>query len=119
MANTFYQGADLDNMAADPGSDVLEIAVYSRSRANATGRPIVLASAEDAGVLAVDTSGIGDPDGIPNVGRLIGTGVLHDFSYRWIRVDGDTETVVGADSVDYRQHGVDLDDDDDYESDIR
>ena len=23
MANTFYQGADLDNMAADPGSDVL------------------------------------------------------------------------------------------------
>ena len=113
MANTFYQGADLDNMAADPGSDVLEIAVYSRSLPNATGRPIVLASAEDAGVLAVDTSGIGDPDGIPNVGRLGSTGVLHDFSYRWIRVDGDTETVVGADSVDYRQHGVDLNDDDD------
>ena len=113
MANTFYQGADLDNMAADPGSDVLEIAVYSRSRPNATGRPIVLASAEDAGVLAVDTSGIGDPDGIPNVGRLGSTGVLHDFSYRWIRVDGDTETVVGADSVDYRQHGADLNDDDD------
>ena len=106
MANTFYQGADLDNMAADPGSDVLEIAVYSRGRPNATGRPIVLASAEDAGVLAVDTSGIGDPDGIPNVGRLIATGILHDFSYRWIRVDGDTETVVGADSVDYRQHGA-------------
>ena len=113
MANTFYQGADLDNMAADPGSDVLEIAVYSRSLPNATGRPIVLASAEDAGVLAVDTSGIGDPDGIPNVGRLGSTGVLHDFSYRWIRVDGDTETVVGADSVDYRQHGADLNDDDD------
>ena len=111
MANTFYQGADLDNMAADPGSDVLEIAVYSRSLPNATGRPIVLASAEDAGVLAVDTSGIGDPDGIPNVGRLGSTGVLHDFSYRWIRVDGDTETVVGADSVDYRQHGADLNDD--------
>ena len=111
MANTFYQGADLDNMAADPGSDVLEIAVYSRSRANATGRPIVLASAEDAGVLAVDTSGIGDPDGIPNVGNLGSTGVLRDFSYRWIRVDGDTETVVGADSVDYRQHGADLNDD--------
>ena len=109
MANTFYQGADLDNMAADPGSDVLEIAVYSRSLPNATGRPIVLASAEDAGVLAVDTSGIGDPDGIPNVGRLKATGVLHDFSYRWIRVDGDTETVVGADSVDYRQHAANFD----------
>ena len=105
MANTFYQGADLDNLAVDSNSDVLEIAVYgpAASVANATGRPIVLASAEDAGVLAVDTSGIGDPDGIPNVGRLDATGILLDFSYRWIRVDGDTETVVSADSADYRQ----------------
>ena len=110
MANTFYQGADLGNMAADPGSDVLEIAVYSRNLPNATGRPIVLASAEDAGVLAVDTSGIGDPDGIPNVGRPDETGILHDFSYRWIRVDGDTETVVGADSADYRQIDSELHD---------
>ena len=103
MANAFYQGVDLDNLAEDPGSDVLEMAVYSRILPNATGRPIVLVSAEDAGVLAVDTSGIGDPDGIPNVGRLAATGMLHDFSYRWIRVDGDTETVVSAGSADYRQ----------------
>ena len=103
MANAFYQGVDLDNLAEDPGSDVLEMAVYSRSLPNATGRPIVLVSAEDAGVLAVDTSGIGDPDGIPNVGGLELTGILHDFSYRWIRVDGDTETVVSAGSGDYRQ----------------
>ena len=103
MANTFYQGADIDNLAVDPGSDVLEIAVYSRSLPNATGRPVVLASAEDAGILAVDTSRIGDPDGIPNVGAVGATGILYDFSYRWIRVDGDTETVVGADSADYRQ----------------
>ena len=68
MANAFYQGVDLDNLSADTGSDVLEMAVYSRSLPNATGRPIVLASAEDGGVLAVDTSGIGDPDGIPNLG---------------------------------------------------
>ena len=105
MANAFYQGVDLDNLAVDTGSDVLEIAVYSRSLPNATGRPIVLASAEDAGVLAVDTSGIGDPDGIPNVGDLESTGILYDFSYRWIRVDGDTERVVGAGSADYRQIG--------------
>ena len=103
MANTFYQGTDIDNLAVDSGSDVLEIAVYSRSLRNATGRPVVLASAEDAGILAVDTSRIGDPEGIPNVGRLVATGILYDFSYRWIRVDGDTETVVGADSADYRQ----------------
>ena len=103
IANAFYRGADLDNLSEDSGSNVLEMAVYSRNRPNATGRPVVLASAEDAGVLAVDTSGIADPDGIPNVGRLDSTGVLHDFSYRWIRVDGDTETVVSAGSADYRQ----------------
>ena len=103
IANAFYEGADLDNMAVDSAGDVLELAVYSRGRPNATGAPVVLVSAEDPGVLAVDTSGIGDPDGIANVGAPGATGVLHDFSYRWIRVDGDTETVVGADSDDYRQ----------------
>ena len=104
IANAFYLGADLDNLAVDSGSNALEIAVYGRrGNISATGRPIVLASAEDAGILAVDTSGIGDPNGIPNVGSLESTGILHDFSYRWIRVDGDTETVVGADSADYRQ----------------
>ncbi|WP_420622805.1 choice-of-anchor R domain-containing protein [Candidatus Poriferisodalis sp.] len=103
IADAFYQGVDLGSMAANSNGDVMELAVYSRGRPNATGRPIVLASAEDPGVLAVDTSRIGDPDGILNVGDPEGTGILHDFSYRWIRVDGDTETVVGADSADYRQ----------------
>ncbi len=103
IANALYRGADLSNLSGSATGHALEIVVYSRHRPNATGRPIVLASAEDAGVLAVDTSGIGDPDGIPNVGKPGSTGILHDFSYRWIRVDGDTETVVGADSADYRQ----------------
>ena len=110
IANVFYQGADLDNMAADSGSDVLEIAVYGPAVnvENATGAPRVLASAEDAGILAVDTSGIGDPDGIPNVGSQESTGILHDFSYRWIRVDGDTESKVGADSARYRRVDADI-----------
>ena len=103
IANAFYQGADLGSMAVDTAGDALELAVYSRHRPNVTGRPIVLASAEDPGVLAVDTSGIGDPDGIASVGNPDSTGILHDFSYRWIRVDDDTETTVGADSTDYRQ----------------
>ncbi len=64
----------------------------------ATGRPVVLVSAESPGVFAVDVSGISDADGIPNVGGTASTGDLHDFSYRWIRVDGDTETTVGLDS---------------------
>ncbi|WP_419552392.1 choice-of-anchor R domain-containing protein [Candidatus Poriferisodalis sp.] len=77
----------------------------------ATGRPVVLVSAEDPGVFAVDVSAIADADGIPNVGSEAATGVQHDFSYRWIRVDGSTETAVGLDSPDpasthYRQfHG--------------
>ena len=70
-----------------------------------TGAPRVLASAEYAGVLAADVSRVGDPDGIPNVGNLDATGILHDFSYRWVRVDSGTgvETVVGADSARYRR----------------
>ena len=104
IANAFYQGPNLDSMAANSSGDALEIAVYTRIQPpNATGRPVVLASAEDPGVLAVDTRGIADPDGIPNVGSLESTGILHDFSYRWIRVDGDTETVVDSDSADYWQ----------------
>ena len=110
MANAFYQGVDLDNLAVDTDSDVLEMAVYSPAKivVNATGRPIVLASAEDAGVLAVDTSGIGDPDGLVNVGDIDSTGILHDWSYQWIRVDGDTETAVGTDSARYRRVEADI-----------
>ncbi len=64
----------------------------------ATGVPVVLVSAEDPGVFAVDVSGIGDADGIPNVGSAAATGDLYDFSFRWIRIDGNTETEVGLDS---------------------
>ena len=41
MADAFYQGADLANMAADPNSNVLEIAVYGRNTQNAIGVPRV------------------------------------------------------------------------------
>ena len=110
MADAFYQGADLANMAADPNSNVLEIAVYGRNTQNAIGVPRVLVSAEDAGVLAADVSRVGDPDGIPNVGSQESTGILHEFSYRWVRVDSGTgvETVVGADSARYRRVEADV-----------
>ena len=104
IANAFRLGPDVASLTQDSGGNALEITVYTgQPPPNATGRPVILPTAEDRGVLAVDTSGIADPDGIPNVGDLVATGVLRDFSYRWIRVDGGTETVVGADSVDYRQ----------------
>ena len=104
IANAFRLGPDVASLTQDSGGNALEITVYTEEAPpNATGRPVILPTAEDRGVLAVDTSGIADPDGIPNVGDPAATGVLRDFSYRWIRVDGGTETVVGADSVDYRQ----------------
>ena len=104
IANAFRLGADVANLTGDSSGNALEITVYTgQAPPNATGRPVILATAEDHGVLAVDTSSISDPDGIPNVGDLTGTGILRNFRYRWIRVDGGTETVVGADSVDYRQ----------------
>ena len=108
IANTFYQGADINNMSADSMSDVLEIVVYSEAPRNATGRPVILPTAEDAGVLAADTSGIADPDGLVNVGALDSTGILHHYSYKWIRVDGEAETVVGTDSNRYRRVDADI-----------
>ena len=111
IANAFRLGADVASLTQDSGGNALEITVYTgQSPPNATGRPVILSTAEDHGVLAVDTSGIADPDGIPNVGGLDSTGVLRNFRYRWIRVDGGTETVVGADSVDYRQIASQLED---------
>ena len=109
IANTFYQGADLANMASDPGSDVLEIAVYrSRNLPNATGRPTVIRSAENAGILFADPAGIADSDGLPylNLGGII---QIRRLSYQWIRVDAATEaeTLVGVDSP--RYHSVDAD----------
>ncbi len=110
IANTFYQGADLANMAADPGSDVLEIAVYrSRNVPNATGRPRVFASAEGAGILFADPAGIADSDGLPFV-RIGGVTKLRLFSYQWIRVDAETaaETLVGVDSPRYQRVDADV-----------
>ena len=112
IANTFYQGADLDNMAADPGSDVLEIVVYGRiGNQSPTGRPAVYPSAEGAGILLADTFGIEDPNGVLVYSDQDTAFVrLEDWSYRWIRVDGETkaETVIGADSLTYQPVDADI-----------
>ncbi|WP_419553733.1 choice-of-anchor R domain-containing protein [Candidatus Poriferisodalis sp.] len=110
LADAFHRGADLDSLTVDPGGDALKIAVYGRHTQNATGVPRVVASAEDAGILAVDASRVGDPDGLPNVGSVDTTGIQPDFSYQWIRVDADdgTETVVGDGSARYRRVAADV-----------
>ena len=109
MANAFYQGADLDNLAVDTGSDVLEMAVYTDAPppGNATGRPVVLASAQGAGILFADTEGIADEDGLPIVVTSDSYVTFH-WSYQWIRVDGNFETNVGADSDTYQPVEADV-----------
>ena len=103
MANAFYQGADLDNLAMDTGSDVLEMAVYTAAPppGNAAGRPVVLAAAQGAGILFADAEGIADKDGLP-IDSSSGSWITFDYSYQWIRVDGDSEMNVGADSDTYQ-----------------
>ena len=108
MANAFYQGVDLDNLAVDTGSDVLEMAVYTDAPppGNATGRPVVLASAQGAGLLFADTEGIADEDGLPI--DFANTYAIFEWSYQWIRVDGNFETFVGADSDTYQPVEADV-----------
>ena len=57
----------------------------------ATGAPVIAGSGRVDEALGVDTSDIADADGLANV----------EYRYHWIRVDGTSETVVGADEATY------------------
>ena len=87
--------------------------VVAQTNNAATGLPRIVVSAESPGILAADTWDIRDADGLPygrNPGQAAGLPVggpddgqfIFDFSYQWIRVDGVTETNVGADSPRYQ-----------------
>ena len=72
----------------------------------ATGRPVVLASAAGAGILFADTENIADANGLP----ITTTGAFStwDWTYQWIRVDGNTRTNVGANSATYQPVAADV-----------
>ena len=72
---------------------------------DATGRPVVLASAEGAGILFADTEDIADGNGLPISGE---NHVTFTWSYQWIRVDGGTQTNVGANSASYQPVEADV-----------
>ena len=72
---------------------------------DATGRPVVLASAEGAGILFADTEGIADGNGLPISGTNFTT---FTWNYQWIRVDGGTQTNVGANSASYQPVEADV-----------
>ena len=107
ITNIFRQGADVDNLSVNSNS--LEIAVYTDTPPrNATGRPLVYPSAEGAGILVADTEGIDDPDGLRFTDPETNTFGYDDWSYRWARVDGETETEVGDDSQRYQRVDADV-----------
>ena len=72
---------------------------------DATGRPVILASAQGAGILFADTEGIADGNGLPITGSPF---VTFTWSYQWIRVDGNSETNVGANSASYQPVEADV-----------
>ncbi len=92
------------------GNEAIQITVKgyeTPTNQDATGAPRVLRSAESAGILVADTSGIADGNGFPTVpGPLIRV----DWSYQWIRIDGDTstETNIGVDSPSYQPVDADI-----------
>ena len=73
---------------------------------NATGRPVVLASAEGAGILFADTENIADGNGLPI--DTTNSYVIFNWTYQWIRVDGDSQTNVGANSASYQPVEADV-----------
>ena len=73
---------------------------------DATGRPVVLASAEGAGILFADTEDIADGNGLPI--DQSNTWVFFNWNYQWIRVDGDSVTNVGANSASYQPVEADV-----------
>ena len=82
-------------------------AVINNTNQDATGRPVVLASAQGAGILFADTEGIADGNGLPIVVDDADW-ISFNYSYQWIRVDGMTETNVGADLDTYQPVDADV-----------
>ena len=83
------------------------LVVHAQSNQNATGRPVVLASAEGAGILFADTEGIADGNGLP-IDTTTNSFVTYTWTYQWIRVDGNSDTNVGANSASYQPVEADV-----------
>ena len=67
---------------------------------------MVLASAEGAGILFADTEAIADANGLPI--DTSNTWVIFNWTYQWVRVDGNTRTNVGGNSASYQPVAADV-----------
>ena len=110
IADAYSLGADVDNLSVDSGGNSLEIAVYGTlANKPARGRPLIYPSADGAGILLADAFGIEDPNGVLVYSAQDEAYVRNvDWSYQWIRVDGETEIEIGADSLRYQPVEADL-----------
>ena len=82
------------------------LVVHAQSNQDATGRPRVLASAQGSGILFADTERIRDGNGLPIT--IVSSYATYTWSYQWIRVDGNSETNVGANSASYQPVEADV-----------
>ena len=81
---------------------------HAQTNNAATGRPVILASVDEAGILYAHTLNIDDADGVPFSGTLDGYITYDGYSYQWIRVDGNSETNIGANSPRYSLVDADI-----------
>ncbi len=70
---------------------MIEVKGYAGTNNDATGAPTISGTPRVGEELTADTSAIMDADGL----------TTPNYSYQWVRVDGDTETNVGTDSSTY------------------
>ena len=82
------------------------LVVHAQSNQSATGRPVVLASAQGAGILFADTENIDDGNGLPIT--IVSSYATFNWTYQWIRVDGNSERNVGANSASYQTVEADV-----------
>ena len=93
-------------LAATAAMVLIPWVVHAQSNQSTTGRPVVLASAEGAGILFADTEDIADGNGLPI--DTTNTYVIFNWTYQWIRVAGNSETNVGANSASYQPVEADV-----------
>ncbi len=112
IGDSYYRGADVDNLTEDANSNALEIAVYGNlSNKPATGQPVIYPSADGAGLLVADTFGIEDPNGLQVYSSQDEAFVRNEeWTYQWLRVDAETgeETEVGDDFLQHQPVEADV-----------
>ena len=96
-------GDPLSSLNTTPGTNYHYYAlsgIFIAPNNAATGQPAISGTPRVNETLSVDTSGITDPEGTANA----------DFTYQWIRVDGDSETEIdGATRSTYSPTDQDVD----------